>query len=115
MASCSNLSINKGEGKVFVDSIVTVAGAPQDITGWGLAFYLFAPEDPGTQFLIKDNGTNSGVTILVPSTAGQLQIAFAPADTNDLAIGAYSFSVWRTDSGVPLKLTYGFMTVGSPA
>jgi hypothetical protein len=124
MASVANLSINKGEGKTFVDSIVTTTGAAQNITGWGLVFYLHAVGDPGTQFLVKDNGANGGVAIIAavpPATfPNQLSITFVPNDTgvtNNVGLrpGEYAFSVWRTDSSVPLKLTTGLFTIGSPA
>lgn len=104
-----NQSMSVGEDRTFM-----ITAASQDITGWHLAFYLYAPGDPQTQYLEKDNGVNGGLTIS-NAAQGQIQVSFLKADTIGFLPGQLAYSVWRTDVPSETALVSGLFTLGIPS
>lgn len=96
-AVIGNLSAYVGSDQTIEDTIYDADGAVQNITGWALAFYVHAYNDPGTVFVTKTTG-GSGITIPT-GTNGIANIALARADTLNLKNDLYSYYVARTDSG----------------
>lgn len=91
-----------GAAKTLRVDVLDSTGAAQNMTGWSLAAVLRAGD-------IDANGMNgaakvslatggSGITIGNGSgTNDRASLAFAYADTKDLAPGTYNITLWRTD------------------
>jgi hypothetical protein len=107
----ANLSQFVGEDKVYQDTIYQSNGTtPQDITGWGVSFYIHVYGDPDSKLVSKDNGVVGGVVLTTP-LLGVLRISVLASDTASIYPGQYEYSIDRTDTGNSLVVTRGCFTL----
>lgn len=92
-----------GEDKVLSFTVVDVAGAAVNITGWAIEWVL--RERQGDRALIE-KAVGSGVTIS-DGPGGVCQVAVTDTDTDTLAGGRYWHALRRTDAGNEAVLSYG--------
>ena len=95
-----------GEDKSLMFTIVTAAGATQDITGWTLSWMLKANLTDLDASASLTKTTSSGITLTTP-TSGICTVSIADTDTDSLAAGLYYHELKRTTAGSETILSYG--------
>jgi len=108
-----NIAMFQGEDRIISDTIYAPNGNVQNISGWNVAFSMFALSDPSTVFVSK-TVAGGGINLSDP-TNGVLQVLIARADTISVFTGQYEYSVVRTDPGNDITLSRGLFSLLSTA
>lgn len=108
-AVIANLAQFVGEDKQYQDTIYQADGSTaENITGWSVTFDMHAYDDPDNVYFTKTVG--AGIVLTTPAS-GVLTITVDRADTVDLPPGQYAYTIYRTNSGANVVVTYGMFTL----
>jgi hypothetical protein len=108
MTTLKDLSMHRGESKVFDLYFTDVNGAALSLTGATVVFEVST--NPGTTIVLTRSSPGSGIVIdadqVTAGHKGHATLSLAPGDTAALPLDGYDYKAKVTESD-------GFVSVGS--